>query len=110
MKHDIYIAGGSLTLLLLLFFGFDPNKLPSLLLILPFMLLFVVLLCTIRFLLQKRGTSYARSTKIAILCTAIPILLLVLQSIGQLTVRDLLTLGVLFGLSFFYITRATSSA
>jgi hypothetical protein len=110
MKRDFYTAGSCFITLWVLFFAFDPNKLPSFILILPFILIFGLIVSLTAFLLQKRGLARRRSLKIAVLCAVIPTLLLVLQSIGQLTVRDVLTLGVLFVLSFFYITRSTQSA
>jgi hypothetical protein len=110
MKRDLYIAGSCFILLLILFLGFDPNRLPSFLLFFPFILIFVFLLTLTVFLLQKMNMGRAKSLRVAMLCASIPTLLLVLQSIGQLTVRDVLTLSVLFVLSFFYITRAATSS
>lgn len=110
MKRTLHIAGGCLLALLILFFGIDPNKMPSFLLVLPFVLLFALLLAGIMFVLEKRGVGSKKSMKIAVLCASLPILLLVLQSIGQLTLRDVFTVVLLFVLSYFYILRATTSS
>jgi len=110
MKRNLYITGGCFLALLILFFGIDPNKVPSFLLVLPFILLFTVLLAGIYYVLQKRQMDSKKSLKLAALCSSLPILLLVLQSIGQLTVRDVLTVALLFALSYFYIVRATASS
>lgn len=110
MKRDLYLVGGSFLLLLALFLGLDPNKLPSFLLILPFILIFGFLFALVAFLLQKYGMGRAKSLRVGLLCASIPTLLLVLQSIGQLTVRDVLTLAVLFILAFFYITKTVPSS
>lgn len=105
MKRTIVILAGCFAALILLFFTTDPNKVPSFILVLPFLLLFLLLLTVIQTLLQKRGIPNRKSLKIGVLGAAVPLALLVLQSIGQLTVRDVLVLAALFGLSYFYISR-----
>lgn len=79
-------------------------------LVLPFILLFVVIFSVVSFAMEKWGVAGAKSFKVAALCASLPVLLLVLQSIGQLTLRDILTVAVLFVLSFFYISRTTLSS
>lgn len=110
MKRNIYIAAGCMTVLLGLFFSVDPNRVPSFMLVLPFILLFVAIFALVAFAMQKWGVTGARNFKVAALCASLPVLLLVLQSIGQLTPRDILTVAVLFILSFFYISRTTLSS
>lgn len=110
MKKPLLISGASLALLLLMFFAVDPGGVPAFILILPFILLFTLLFAALVFLFDKKGTVRARGLRLAALCASLPILLLVLQSIGQLTLRDVLTVAVLFGLSFFYILRVTVSS
>lgn len=110
MKKTMVIAGSCLFVLVILFFGTDPNKVPSFVLVLPFLLLFTILLYLIAFLLEKRGFSNRKSLRIAVLCAGVPIVLLVLQSIGQLTLRDVLVLSALFILSYFYMSRSTASS
>jgi hypothetical protein len=110
MKRQLHIAVGCFLALLILFFGIDPNKVPSFVLILPFILLFTLLLTGISYVLEKQGMGNKKSLKIAGLCASLPILLLVLQSIGQLTIRDVLTVGLLFVISYFYIARAATSS
>lgn len=110
MKHPLHILGGCCLALLLLFFFFDPNKIPSFVLILPFILIFAILFIGISVIFEKRGVGPKKRVKIAALCASLPILVLVLQSIGQLTARDVLTMALLFVLSYFYISRATASS
>ena len=95
---------------LLLFMATDPNKVPSFILILPFILLFVSLLLFVSTLLRWQGMAKGRSIRLAVVFSAIPLILLVLQSIGQLTVRDVLTMAILFALSYFYVSRSTASS
>jgi hypothetical protein len=40
--------------------------------------------------------------------TALPMLILVLQALGQLTIRDLLTIVALFAIAHFYLSRITN--
>jgi hypothetical protein len=103
------ISGLCLLAILVLFMATDPNRVPSFILVLPFLLMFTLLLSLGMLLLEKRGFSTRRSLKIGMLCAAIPIVLLVLQSIGQLTLRDVLAIGALFVVSYFYMTRLSTS-
>jgi hypothetical protein len=105
MKRTIVILAGCFLALIVLFFTTDPNSVPSSILVLPFLLLFLLLLTAIYVLLQTRGVPSHKSLKIGALGAVAPLALLVLQSIGQLTVRDVLVLAALFGLSYFYISR-----
>ncbi|HEY5667677.1 MAG TPA: hypothetical protein VIR03_00770 [Candidatus Saccharimonadales bacterium] len=95
---------------LVLFSTTDPNKVPSFVLPVPFVLLFISLLVAAMWLLQKHGMGMSRSVRVGTLCASIPIVILVLQSIGQLTVKDVLTIVVLFAVSYFYIARSAVSS
>lgn len=110
MKKTAIVAGACFLSLLVLFFGTDPNKVPSFVLVIPFLLLFALLLSVFTFLLEKWGLSNYKSLRIGILCAGVPLVLLVLQSIGQLTLRDVLVLAALFVLSYFYISRSATSS
>jgi hypothetical protein len=95
------------TSLMLLLVSTEPSKLPSILLILPFLLIFVVLVLLIVGALRWKGLPNARSIRLALLGATLPMLALVLQSLGQLTVRDLITIIVLFAITYFYLSRIT---
>jgi len=43
--------------------------------------------------------------RFALLCAGLPTLLLAMQSVGQLTIRDIVTLFVFFGITYFYMSR-----
>jgi hypothetical protein len=77
-------------------------------LILPFILIFIGLLTVFAHVLQKRGMSPSRSWRVGALGAGIPLVLLILQSIGQLTLRDVLTIAALFSLAYFYVSRTTA--
>lgn len=109
MKKSLIVCAVSLVAILMLFFTTDPNKVPSFILPIPFLLLFVFLLLASSWALQKYADmNFRRSLRVGVLCAAIPTVLLVLQSIGQLTVKDVLTIGILFLVSYFYIARTTA--
>lgn len=109
MKRNLIIGGTALAALLVLFISTDPAKVPSFVLVFPFLLLFTLLLNLAFILLRMRGVTVSRSMKTGALCAAVPILLLILQSIGQLTVRDVIALAILFTLSYFYMSRLSTS-
>ncbi len=85
----------------------DPNHLPSFWLIVPFILLFCVLWGGSTILLRKSGLTKFRSMRLGLVIAGLPVGLLLLQSIGQLTFRDIGTILAFFGLAYFYVSRAT---
>lgn len=92
-------------ILLLLVLLTDPQRLPSVFLVVPFVLLFIVLSAGISHLIGVYGIFKRRKTRIGVVCATIPVLLLVLQSLGQLTVRDVLAIFALFAIAYFYMSR-----
>lgn len=109
MKKGIIVLILAATALLVLFLTTDPQKLPSILLILPFLVIFGLVFYLVKWFSVKRGISAKRAVRLALLCAALPTLLLVLQSIGQLTIRDVATTALLFFLSYFYISRTVAA-
>lgn len=83
----------------LFFSSTEPRKLPTVILVVPFILFFVTILIVIRFFID--------SLRVALLVSAFPTLLVVLRSLGQLTLRDIITTAALFGIAYFYLERAT---
>ena len=100
------IIVGTLALLFLLIFT-DPRQVPSIMLIVPFILLFMILALVVIALLRRFGLARSRGLRIGGLVAALPILLLILQSLGQLTIRDALAMFATFGIAYFYIARLT---
>lgn len=87
----------------------DPSKLPPAALILGFAILTGILYCIVRLIARAAGLR-TKMTKVqydGLLAgaTVLPILLLALQSLGQLTVRDSITLAVLAIAAYFYMSR-----
>lgn len=83
----------------------NPESLPLPLLVIPFLLLFAALYLTVKLLLDRYFSNlYGRPLKgVAFTLAGLPVLLIILQSIGQLSIRDLLiTLGLVLGLIFYF--------
>lgn len=94
----------------------NPAKLPSALLIVPFLFLFIAIYLTVKEILHFMrggdenkivGMNASRPRLIAGLIAAFPVLLLVLQSIGQLTTWDILMVVALFIIAYFYIIKSS---
>jgi hypothetical protein len=111
-KPLLYIAA---ILLSVIFFGLtSPNIQPSVLLIVGSMALLILLygLSSLILFMTGLGSRLSRGTRrgVIALSAVLPTLLLMLQSVGQLTVRDVLILSGLFVIGLFYIHRARQIA
>lgn len=93
---------------LLFFMNTNPSDLPLLLLILPFGYIFAVLYLTILFVCRVLRVRSA--VLVALIISIFGVLLFVLGSLHQLTVRDLLISVALTSLLTWYIVRITSKA
>ncbi len=88
----------------------DPTKLPAILLIAPILWMFLCIVYTI-FVLQRvlyNSQNEAINKKrigSAVLIASVPTVLLLLQSIGQLTAKDLALVLILVGIGFAYLKR-----
>ena len=105
MRTILKLAGCCLFLLAMLMFATDPRTVPSVVLILPFILVFGAVFLALLFVGVRQGLSRTRAARIAVFGAALPALVLVLQSLGQLTLRDVLTILVLFCIAYLYMTR-----
>jgi hypothetical protein len=105
MRFSIKVAATCSIILLLILLSTDPQKLPSVTLILPFILLFIALTSVMSFIMGVYGMSRRIRLKICFVGASTPVLLLVLQSLGQLTMRDTLVIFALFGVTYFYMSR-----
>jgi hypothetical protein len=105
MSRTVKMIGLSVTALFLLLILTDPRELPSVMLITPFLLLFMILASGISLLLRYYGITAAKRLRMAMVVATFPVLLLVLQSLGQLTIRDTLAIVALFGIAYFYLSR-----
>jgi len=111
MKKTAKIIGSCLLILVALLCTTQPDRLPSAVLIVPFALMFVVLALVIALAIGWRhGGITSKHIRAGCTGAVLPILLLVLQSVGQLTLRDALTLFALFGISYFYMSKVNAVA
>jgi hypothetical protein len=105
MKKNLIKLSLVVMALLVLFVTTDPQKLPSFLLIIPFIIIFVFIFFSAKWFMLRHASTSRKANRIAVLCASLPTLLFVLLSLGQLTVKDVATTGILFVLSYFYISR-----
>lgn len=104
-----------LGLVYLVLFGWlfltDPRKLPIVLLIVPFILLFTAVYLSVALLLRRFFPKVTQGKRrLAAACVAgLPCFLLVLSSVDQLTWRDVALIAFLSIFLLFYATRARFS-
>jgi len=107
-SHKVIIIGAAA--LVLLMGTTQPSHVPSLVLMVPFVILFVILSTAAASLLGwGQGGPTAKTLRTGAFIAALPMLLLVLQSLGQLTLRDVATILILFSLTYFYISKIKAS-
>lgn len=109
LARSCVLLGG--IIICLLFFSLtNPKSVASVQLIVGFAVLAALCFCVWQLLLTVNSVRArlprAHRRSIILAGTILPILLLMLQSIGQLTMRDVLTLVGLFLLGAFYVARA----
>jgi hypothetical protein len=105
VKSYIYLLLATITALALLLFGTNPRSINSVALVAPFVLIFLLLFLLASSFFHSKGFARKTSWVIAAFVAVLPTLLLVLQSIGQLTIRDVATIAALFAIAYFYVTR-----
>ena len=105
MKQAAKVAGVSSIILLLILLNTDPQKLPAAALIVPFALVFIVFASIIYYIGGYLGLSKGARVRAGLVGAAVPAVLMILQSLGQLTPRDALVIFSLFALVYFYMSR-----
>lgn len=108
--HIMKLAGLCLLLLGSLLLTTNPQTLPAVVLILPFIFVFLIVFLTILSLGSGYKVLGAKLVRIAVFGAAFSTLILILQSLGQLTLRDVLTILALTLIAYFYMTRVTRRA
>jgi hypothetical protein len=89
----------------------NPQKMPLPVLIIPFILIFTLLYLPLRILLRYLYPKIAnrKLTAFSSLSAAFPVVCLLLQSVGQFSSRDFVTLVALFVVLWFYLNRAITA-
>ena len=95
----------SSTILLLFLLFTRPDNVPAAFLMMPFLLIFAVLLFGSLSVLSAIGAPKQVVLRVALVMAGLPVGLLVLQSLGQLTLRDCAVIIVLFLVAYFYLSR-----
>lgn len=106
IKYSL-VALASLALLPLFMISTNPNDLPLILLMLPAVLVFVsgYLITYVTLTLLKYPVTSKKIKIMALASAALPTLLLVLQTLQQLLLRDILIVGSLWLLVMWYLQR-----
>jgi len=112
MKSFLGLITSSLICLvfLLIILSTNPQSSPVVVLIIPFILLYILFFSIVSGLLRKNirtlQDKHSRARRsLAAVIAALPVILLALQSIGQLTIRDAVTLLIMAVVLGFYVTR-----
>jgi hypothetical protein len=95
---------------ILLLISTNPQHIPIIILILPFVIFFAAFTLSILLIMKylDNGKSFVVSQRRLLsagLIASLPIISLVLTSIGQFSLRSFITLLILFGIAGFYINR-----
>ena len=117
VKHDMKISfwiGGTFIFVLIFLLTTNPQNLSPIFLIVPFILLFLLLFMAIIYVAMtavKLGhlPPTNKNLLFAGLLAGYPVMLLLLQSIGQLSARDVITLTLLLIISSFYVKKTSFS-
>lgn len=101
-------------LLLVILLTTDPFRSPLLVVIVPFGLIFVALFMSFNSVLGRVVSAQKLSPKRRLFISGaaawLPVMLLILRSIDQLTVRDSLILAVFIGALLLYVSRTNLAA
>lgn len=113
MKYKQYLIQAAIfwTLLLVLMITTKPASLPVVVLMLPFIVLFLALMSSWKLLRSLRGHTIGRKEhpkgeRLGFVVSLSLVLLLVLQSLGQLTLRDGATVVALAVIGYLYMLRS----
>lgn len=114
LKQMPDLAGLLAGLLLgLVFFALtDPRRMPPAVLMVGFAIILAVLYCGLRLIGRTTGLQErlrpGQYQGLLFVGTVLPVLLLGLQSLGQLTPRDVVALVLVFAIGYFYISRLSA--
>lgn len=109
-KH-LYVIMGLVILGCLLLLTTNPERMPLPVLILPFIIIFILLWLILRIVLRYfyPGLTKSKMRVFAALLAAFPVVCLLLQSVGQFSSRDFITLSALIVVLWFYLNRAITA-
>jgi hypothetical protein len=89
----------------------QPGQLPVVVLMVPFVGFFIILTLAVALFLRRQGGAMTmRDLRIGAVAAALPVILLIMQSVGQLTVRDVLMVIAFFAVVAFYLGKRRTLA
>ena len=112
LKHQTYKTTLAWAGLLAFMTLFRPNSLPVVVLIVPFILMYLALFSLWRLAGMLRSRYFLRSSvwsphpRLGMAVCGSFVLLVVLQSLGQLTIRDVVTVTAIVCLGYLYMARS----
>lgn len=105
-RKIIKLAGVCFAAFLVFVLTTQPADLPAPLLVIPFVLLFLGLLFVFYVIFKDQRVARGRGGwHLVLLLAGLPVVLLALQSVGQLSWRDMATITVLFVITYIYVSR-----
>ena len=115
MKNNYLILSFSSLIFIAMVLLTDPKSLPVYLLIFPFIFLFLISYSILEILSNKiffisNSTRKGRKRIIIVSSSFLIAVLLALQTIGQLGIRDLITVIILCVIMIFYVNKASFSS
>lgn len=87
----------------------QPDQLPSVMLTVPYILLFILFFILFKRVFGGLGITRKKGVSLMALVAGLPVFLLALQSLGQLTSRDIIMVLVLFLIAYFYLYKRARS-
>ena len=94
---------------ILFFATTNPANVPPVVFMIGFGLLLAIMYLVVRLLARvfrlRERLSPSKYGSLVFTATVLPVLLIAMQSLGQLSLRDVITLALLFGIGFFYASR-----
>ena len=100
----LFILAGTLFFLLI-----NPRSVPPAVLMIAFLIVLGILYSAVRLIFRVTGIDKRLKPMqykgLMIASTLLPVILLALQSLGQLTLRDVTTLVILYAAGYFYVSR-----
>ncbi len=106
-KQVLLIAALWLSLLAMIFL-LNPQEAPLPLLIVPFGLFFGAMYNSVKYFLHQvtPNMSVTRVSLLSVSVSSVPTFLLVLSSVEQLTIRDIMLLATLLVIGVFYVRKS----
>jgi hypothetical protein len=109
MNKTTKLVGLMVAGLVILLITTRPNELSPPLLIVPFLLIFLCFFLILRMVFAKFGVRRQKNLGLAMLISGLFVILLAMQSLGQLTIRDAIMLAAIFIIAYFYVYRRARS-